>query len=69
MGLFVIYVGDRRGFCLSIVRVGVWVRWVGASVAWWLESRGHEISGGRFSGVFSVCRLGSPSFYPVRELC
>ena len=62
-----IYVGDRRGFGLSIVRIGVWVRWEGASVAWWLKSRGHEISEGRFSGEFSVCRLGSRRFFPVRD--
>ena len=59
-----IYVGDNRGFGLNIVRIGVWVRWGGASVAWWLKSRGHEISEGQFSGEFSLGRLGSRGFFP-----
>ena len=53
------YDGIRRSFALNIVRVGVWDRWGGASVAWWLGSRGRCSSEGKFSGGFLVCRLGS----------
>ena len=60
-------IGGRRGVVLNIVCVGVWDRWRGASVAWWLESRGRYISEGWFSGGFSVCRLGSQSFFSVRD--
>ena len=34
-------------------------RWHGASVAWWLGSRGRCSSRGEFPVGFSVCRLGS----------
>ena len=61
-----IYDGDRRGFGLNIVHVDVWDSWGGATVAWWLESRGHYSSEGWFSGEFSVCRLRSQCFFPVR---
>jgi hypothetical protein len=56
---------NRRGFGLNIVYVGVWDRWGGASVAWWMESRGHYSSEGWFSGEFPVYRLRSKCFFPV----
>ena len=64
-----IYDGSRRGFGLNNVYVGVWDRWgsSGAAVTWWLESRGRYSSEGWFTGEFSVCRLKSQCFLPVRD--
>jgi hypothetical protein len=59
--------GSRRGVGLNIFCVGVWVRWRGASVAWWLGSRSRCNSEGWFSGGFSVCWLRSQYFFSVRD--
>ena len=62
-----IYDGSRHGLDLKIVLVGVWDHWGGALVAWWLGSRGCCSSEGSFYGEFSVCRLRSQCFFPVRD--
>ncbi len=57
-----IYVGDRRGLGLSIVRVGASVRWVGATVARWLESRVTKFQKVGFLGSFRYVGWGRGSF-------
>jgi hypothetical protein len=67
-GSFLICVDNRRVVDLNIGRVCVWDRWGGASVAWWLVSRGCWDLLWCVSEAFSVCRLESQFLFSVRDL-